>query len=269
MKVVVFDLDETLGYFFELGKFWELLQHYFKENMLDAKEFCEILELFPEFIRPNMYSILNFLKYKKETKECCAVMIYSNNQGPRYWIDLIIEYFHSKIHYPLFDQIIAAFKINGKRIEIGRTTHDKTIDDFIRCTKLPRNTEICFVDDVEHDEMIADNVYYIKLNPYIYNLSFQVIINRFLSSEIGKKRCEGSVEKFRKYSEQYLKGFKYTYTPKSEEEYEIDKIVSKKTMLLLQDFFKSDERRGVKKTMKTRNLEKSVKKNKTLKKAGV
>ena len=29
-KVVVFDLDETLGYFVEFGIFWEALQEYFK-----------------------------------------------------------------------------------------------------------------------------------------------------------------------------------------------------------------------------------------------
>lgn len=31
-KIVVFDLDETLGYFVELGIFWDCLDHFLKEN---------------------------------------------------------------------------------------------------------------------------------------------------------------------------------------------------------------------------------------------
>ena len=30
MKIVVFDLDETLGYFTELGIFWDSLDYYMK-----------------------------------------------------------------------------------------------------------------------------------------------------------------------------------------------------------------------------------------------
>ena len=30
MKIVVFDLDETLGYFTELGIFWDCLKKYLK-----------------------------------------------------------------------------------------------------------------------------------------------------------------------------------------------------------------------------------------------
>jgi len=66
-KVVVFDLDETLGYFLELGKFWELLHKYFSLNIFNSvnivkltqQDFNDMFDLFPEFIRPNIYSLLN------------------------------------------------------------------------------------------------------------------------------------------------------------------------------------------------------------------
>ena len=262
MKVVVFDLDETLGYFFELGKFWELLQVYFKEKKKEElstqQNFYELLDLFPEFIRPNIYSILNFLKHKKEKKECNAVMIYTNNQGPRFWVSLIIQYFHEKMHYSLFDQIISAFKINGKRMELCRTTHDKTMSDFIRCTKLPKNTEICFLDDMFHPKMSVDNVYYIKVNPYVHNLSFHIMIQRFISSDLGKRLCHDLCnDEFKNFAENYLNEFVYVYSEKSKEEYEIDKIVSKKTMLLLQNFFKKTEK---KRTQKHNNSKKNKRK---------
>ena len=96
IKVVVFDLDETLGYFFELGIFWELLINYFSKNKINKIElsqdsFNELLNLFPEFLRPNIFSILNYLKYKKTKNECSHVMIYTNNQGPKQWVNTFMK----------------------------------------------------------------------------------------------------------------------------------------------------------------------------------
>jgi hypothetical protein len=72
IKIVVFDLDETLGYFVELSIFLESLNSYIKtekiEYELDQNDFNEVLDLFEEFIRPNIISVLNYLKYKKQTK---------------------------------------------------------------------------------------------------------------------------------------------------------------------------------------------------------
>jgi hypothetical protein len=64
MKIVVFDLDETLGYFTELGIFWDSLANYMKITQnpeLNQTHFNEILDLFPEFLRPNIINILNYL----------------------------------------------------------------------------------------------------------------------------------------------------------------------------------------------------------------
>ena len=40
-------------------------------------------------------------------------------------------------------------------------SHDKTYNDFIKCTKLPTNSEICFLDDTFYPEMANDN--FVKL----------------------------------------------------------------------------------------------------------
>ena len=80
-------------------------------------------------------------------------MIFTNNNGPNNWVTLIKEYIHKKLKYNLFDQIIRAFKVNGKQIELCRTSHNKSHKDFINCTNLPENTEICFIDDVLHKKM--------------------------------------------------------------------------------------------------------------------
>jgi hypothetical protein len=240
IKIVVFDLDETLGYFVELSIFWESLNAYIKsEKMdyeLDQNDFNETLDLFEEFIRPNIVSVLNYLKYKKQTKVCNSVLIYTNNQATKDWASHIQNYFEMKIEYPLFDQIIGAFKINGKRYELCRTSHEKTIHDLLKCSRLPANTEVCFLDDVLYPEMSGKNIYYIKVNPYVYNIPFDSMIERFIMCKYFKKIIDNP-KKFTDYMLTYMNQYAYSYVEKSADEYEIDKIITKKTMFHLQTFF--------------------------------
>jgi len=71
-------------------------------------------------------------------------MIYTNNQGPKSWAEGIKNYFDDKINYKLFDQIIAAFKIGENRVELCRTSNEKSVSDFLKCTKLPSNVRNMF-----------------------------------------------------------------------------------------------------------------------------
>jgi hypothetical protein len=114
-------------------------------------------------------------------------MIYTNNTGPKEWANHILRYFESKINFKLIDQIIAAFKVNGQQVEICRTTHNKTHNDFIKCTKLPESAEICFLDDTFYPEMTNDNIYYINVKPYYYDLELEYMIKTFKESKIGIK----------------------------------------------------------------------------------
>jgi len=72
-KIVVFDLDETLGYFSEFGMVCEAVSYYISknnlENVSDNQElFNNLLDLFPEFLRPNIFSMLEYLKKKKKNQ---------------------------------------------------------------------------------------------------------------------------------------------------------------------------------------------------------
>jgi len=272
VKIVVFDLDETLGYFVEFGIFWEALNNYFKRKTnshpLDQIEFNEILDLYPEFIRPNIFSILKYLKHKMMSHELKGVMIYTNNQGPKAWVNFIKNYFEQKINYFLFIHIIAAFKVNGRQLEMCRTTHEKTLNDFFRCTKLPEDTQICFLDDTYYPSMNGNNVYYIKVRPYAYDLPFETVVKRFIESETGKKFLtdEKMIESFYNYILSYMLQFQFLYINKSSQEYEIDKIVTKKTMVHLQTFFDKNKtypmlKHKVKYTSRSKTL-----KNRTLRK---
>lgn len=267
IKIVVFDLDETLGYFTELGMFWDSLNAYIENEglhyVLEQKDFNEVLDMFKEFIRPNILNVLNYLKYKKVTKVCNSVLIYTNNQGTKEWVSFIKNYFETNINYPLFDQIIGAFKINGKKYELCRTSHEKTIHDLLKCSKLPANTEICFLDDVLYPEMSGKNIYYIKVNPYVHDLAFSTMIDRFLNSALWKNLSKSDDEHtFTNFMKTYMGQYSYTYSEKNADEYEIDKIITKKTMFHLQTFFNKNWKEPVLSTSKRRTIarQKTIKK---------
>ena len=251
-KIVVFDLDETLGYFVEFGMFWDALQNYIKQQKLsltiDQPLFNKVLELYPEFLRPNIINILNYLKQKKKTKSCNKLMIYTNNQGPEEWAKQIQSYFESKIKYNLFDQIIKAFKIKGKQVELCRTSHTKKHTDLIRCTKIPETTEICFLDDAYHDGMINDRVYYINLKPYIHDLPFELMAERFIKS--GIINLQNVEDDFKTSILQFMKQYRHTYVEKTKDAQIVDKILSKKILQHLQIFF---NKKSQNKTIKTKN----------------
>jgi hypothetical protein len=257
MKIVVFDLDETLGYFVEFGIFWECLTRQLRETTsikLTQDDFNGILNLYPEFLRPNIYNILNYLKTKKINGFCEKVMIYTNNQGPKSWAQQLVHYFESKLKYNLFDQIVCAFKVNGKRIEPNRTSHEKSYNDLLSCsnTKIPSNAEICFLDDNYFSEMSHDNVYYIYVKPYKHDIEYSEMIKRLTNSRIleyGLQEEEDLLKRMRTY--------KYTCSVKQDEEYEEDKTLSKDILLYLRLFFyvppkpKTFKKKPVKKAGKT------------------
>ena len=238
MKIVVFDLDETLGYFTQFSILWYCLEEYITNNKthhLTQSDFNSILDLYPEYFRPNIFNILNYLKKKKHTKCCHKMMIYTNNTGSKEWADKIISYFQDKINYKIIDQIIAAFKVNGKVIEVCRTTHNKTYNDLIKCTRLPLNAEICFMDDTFYPEMANDNIYYINVKPYYHDLQFEEIIDRFEKSQIGKKILHNNNTNEIKFKEVMMEKFKkynYKCIEKEKKEHELDIIIGKYICLL-------------------------------------
>lgn len=251
-KIVVFDLDETLGYFQQLGGFCNILQKYYKIK-LSQMDFNILLDLYPEFLRPNIIPILQYLKHKKREKRCFRIMIYTNNKAPKHWAEKIKNYFNYKLNYSLFDKIIGAFKVNGKIIESNRTTTQKTVDDFFRCTKLPKTTEICFIDDKLFKKMITKNVYYVHLQPYVFMISNQDMIQRYIKSSICKKmitdiNINNNLLRLLENNNILINHIN---------NYEIHKIISKKIIYHLQLFFNksfnSDSTRKNNQKKKTKN----------------
>lgn len=236
-KYVVFDLDETLGYFTELGIFWDSLKTVLKKK-LTQDHFNKLCDLYKEFFRPGIFSIITFLLKKKNTSSKTKLLIYTNNQAPKDWTYKIKNYFENRFNSTLFDQIICAFKVHGKRVEMCRTTHSKTYDDLIKCTDAPENSTFIFMDDQYHDKMRNDLVEYINVKPYTYHMEFVEMINKFVKSDVGKDLVSDDIEVFKLNMLKEMKRYGFRVFKKNETELIVDKAVTKKMMLHLQKFLK-------------------------------
>ena len=265
-KIVVLDVDETIGYFVELGIFCDALTRVAWNNNPNSQYvyFHQLMDAFPEFLRPHILDLLRFLIVKKNAKECAGVLVYTNNCGPRIWVEHITKYIESKLGEPMFDQIVAAFKVNGEIIEVGRTTNDKTYEDLLRCTKLPPNVEVCFLDDQMHSKMENAQVYYINVKPYVHQLSVETLIERFIKNPVLRSTIIINVTDFRTRVMSFMQRFNCDYTPKNALEQEVDTIISKKIMEHLKTFFLK-KMKGIKKTNISLKMKMKTTKNKTMK----
>jgi|TARA_B110000261_G_scaffold38746_1_gene45318 hypothetical protein len=249
-NIVVFDLDETLGNFTQLSIFWEALNKY-HNTTLSEDYFFKLLDTFPEFLRPNIYNILKYLLKQKRNNKCDNIMIYTNNQGNKKWVTMITRYFDMKLKQQTFDKIISAFKVRGKQIELCRTTHDKSVSDLFRCTKIPENTQICFIDDQLHPLMKHDNVYYINVKPYNYSIDFEKMTDTYYTHNIKT----GDKKEFIKFMTTHMNKSGYLSEPINIDEHNVDKIISKQLLIHLRDFFKSKNKtKRVKRNRKNRTV---------------
>ena len=236
---MVFDLDETLGHFSQIATFWNLTNNYLSYPIFDNKIFFKLLDSFQEFLRPNILKLLNNLKRKKQRGKCDYVIIFTNNTNKQ-WVEIIKEYFHYRIKYPLFDKIIAGFRDYGNQVEICRTSHDKSHKDFINCSKLPSNTKICFLDDLEHQQMENPNVLYIHIKPYKQHAKFIKMADIFYKQNKAIfLKNNNTYEDYSKYIINSTKKYKLEYLEKSNTEKNIDYMLSDQIIKEINKFFKT------------------------------
>ena len=185
-------------------------------------------------------------------------MIYTNNNGPNEWANLIKNYLNYKVNYKLFDNIIRAFKINGKKIELCRSSYGKSYRDFINCTKLPSNTKVCFLDDIYHDEMVNDNVFYIKIEPYHHNEDYMKMCDFFYKkhNELFKNLL---ISDYKKYIYNNTSNHNLHNINKSKLQKNIEYLLTSEILKMINDFFKDIQK---KETYKNKNYNNKTRKNK-------
>jgi len=185
--------------------------------------------------------------------------MYTNNNGSHEWVDNIVKFLETKLRTKLFDKLIKAYKINGVQIEKNRTTHGKTYEDLLKCTNVKETDEICFIDDVMHEGMKHQNVYYINVKPYTHDLPFETMIERFFNSNVREKWLRkktldlggyNTTDNFREALMREIKGFNYVPKLKKLVDYKMDEIVSKYVLGHLHLFFYGKNARVKNKTRK-------------------
>ena len=184
-KVIVFDMDKTIGYFTQLGVLIEAIEEIRKKS-IKRTDLYKIFDLYPECFRPGIFKTLKYIK-KNKKKENIKLLIYTNNIGPKKWAYDIKNYLEYKIGKNLFDKVITAWKVEGKVYEKCRTTHYKIYKDLLMCGKLDKNDNILFFDDTFFEDLaINDKVTFIYNSAYKLDLDFKTMHKRFLKSKLKK-----------------------------------------------------------------------------------
>lgn len=176
MKYIVFDLDETVGHFVQLGFIYGAFEKYFHRELHLHEKFF-IFDTFHEMFRPGIFKVFNKIMREKE-KQDISVVLFTNNQGPPSWADTIIKYIHLKLDYKLFDRIIGAYRVRGIINEPLRTGDDKRYKDFKKIVGVNDSIPVLFFDDQVHYDMLNSNVSYILIEPYKKVYSIKEIIKR-------------------------------------------------------------------------------------------
>jgi len=241
----VFDLDRTIGYFFEAAIVRHSFQLKLKRN-LKQKECFEIFDAMPEIFRPGILTLFKYLiKLKKEQNTKIKILLYTNNQGPKNWVPTIIKYIEHKLKYKLFDRVILAWKIKNKVVEKCRNSDEKTYKDIIKCGKLKLDTEIFFFDDQRHTGMFDQKINYIFVENYRHDIILEELAKRLIKTKIGKlvsKKTNNNLKDFEKYIINFSKnkplGYSFKYI---EETYNPEKFAGEDLIKEIDYYLKKDK----------------------------
>ena len=80
IKAVVIDVDETLGNFSQFSIFAHTIEEYFNKPDITYRYFNDLVDLYPEIIRPSMLRILEYIRKKKNSIPGSKVMIYRSEE---------------------------------------------------------------------------------------------------------------------------------------------------------------------------------------------
>ena len=246
-KVVVFDMDETLGHFVQLSMF-----DYYLTNMYNKKisrnHFFKIMDMFPKVLRPKIINIIKMIKKLKSKDKNIKVFIYTNNTGCKEWVYRIKSYIEEKVKSKIFDRVICGWKYDGIIIEPNRTGYQKTYEDLLRCGHLSKKDKILFLDDKFHEEMIHKNIRYLYLKPYRYNIPCDEFIEKYLNNfKLKEKQKRFLKENIRKCSSNYDSSNQQLFKKKS-------KIIKKEILNFLKKDKTLKNNKNVKKNNKTRKI---------------
>tara|TARA_Y100001970_G_C14252201_1_gene872663 strand:+ start:1366 stop:2163 length:798 start_codon:yes stop_codon:yes gene_type:complete len=250
---VIFDLDETIGHFYQVGKMWEGLK-FFEDNKFKESDFHKMLDLYPFIFRPGIFDIFNYLKKEKKKSNKLRVIIYSNNMGTPKWANMIKNYIEKKINYKLFDKVITAWKVNGVIYEKCRRTNEKTYEEIIRCAKLNKKTELFFVDDAYHPRMFNSKTDYMHIKEYKFAYNIDNMVEKYLNSNCCKKLSKKSLLNLRAKLPNYVRRLDWGYVryENGNKPSQKEKKLGKDLLKNIKSFLKEKNKSSLKRKKKSR-----------------
>ena len=98
--VIVFDLDETIGHFIQLGIFINLIENYIGKELTSSQQ-QKILHLYPELFRPGMMRIFKYLKKRQHSNIKILLTAQNYQKIPKYVLLMmyIIIKWHTIMYY--------------------------------------------------------------------------------------------------------------------------------------------------------------------------
>ena len=105
-KCIIFDLDETLGYFSQIYIIILRLEELYKIK-LSYGQYYKIFEKYENIFRPGIFVLLAYLNALKN-KYDFKIILYTNTTLPDSFLGNIIKYLNDRIHNKanIFDDII-------------------------------------------------------------------------------------------------------------------------------------------------------------------
>jgi len=183
-KNIVFDFDETIGYFDQII---EMIKYTKKTS---KEEIFEFLKTFPFVFRTSIFDIFCYIVRLKKEKKIKNVILYSNNNNDIF-IGIVLSFIHEKLNYDLFDATISINQTHNK---------NKNITDLLNYSNglLNKNSSIFFIDDKEYQNMKSIQ-YYIKCESYKYlysKLEIEKKLNIIIHTNRDKKIISQSIYAF-------------------------------------------------------------------------
>tara|TARA_Y100000385_G_scaffold227001_1_gene237780 strand:- start:2067 stop:2723 length:657 start_codon:yes stop_codon:yes gene_type:complete len=158
-KCVVFDLDETIGYFAQVYK----IAKAFEKNFTYKFEKHHILLLYKHFynmFRPGIFTLLAYAQYLKE-KYNVQIILYTNTVMENIWVDSFLQYSYEMVRLQ-FSNVIY---LNSK----CRSGVKKSTLDLYSCTASLNNmSSIMIIDNKKHKHLLQKNIEYVVIKTYFY-----------------------------------------------------------------------------------------------------
>ena len=187
-KCIVFDLDETIGYFSQLYAIYIKMKQIYK---IDASisQLHSLFEKHLKVFRPGIFLLFAYINILKESNKQLITVLYTNTTLPNIWIRAIVSFIEKKIHINHEERRLFDFVIDVTHP--SRKTLKKNIADLTNICKIPSDkVAILFIDNLKHASINHKCMIYTQVYSYMYmyvNSSIWTSLHEILEKPMVKQ----------------------------------------------------------------------------------